>query len=296
MNTKLFGQFLLEKGYLDRDQLLHALKEQRSVNLRLGELAVATGVLSVTDVDTVHFRQMCNDEAFGEAAVALGLLTRPQVADLLHRQTADRKLLGQILLAFGYMDEATLERGLEEYAGQKAGEELALRQVFAESGCADVAPTALSVMARVFRRTMGSALSFRSLPSAEAMGDAGPVWSQSIALGDAGYVLGIQAEDADARALAAAVLDMEVDTLDELARDAVGEFLNIVTGHVCGNLDAPEASLRASPPVIQEPSAFLEEVCPEVVLRCDAGHVTFTYLVARTSAVAASATSATSAA
>lgn len=287
MNTKLFGQFLLEKGYLDRNQLLHALKEQHSVNLRLGELAVATGLLSVADVDTIHFRQMCNDEPFGEAAIALGLLTRAQVVELLHRQTADRKLLGQILLAFGYVDEPTLHRALGEYAGQRAGEEAALRQVFADSGCADVAGTALSVMARVFRRTVGSRLSFHSLAVGRSVLPGDPVWSQAIDLGEDRYVLGLQAAEADACVLAAAVLDMEVDELDELASDAVAEFLNIVTGHVCGNLDASGADLRASPPTVQDAAAFLLDVHPDVVLRCDAGHVTFNYIVTRTSSISA---------
>jgi CheY-specific phosphatase CheX len=281
VNTKLFGQFLLEKGYIDRHQLLRALKEQRACNLKLGELAVATGLLTVGEVDTIAFRQLCNDEPFGESAVALGLLSRGHLVELLHRQSADRKLLGQILLAFGDLDEATLQAALDAYVGQKAGEEAALRRIFDETECAAVAPTCVSVMGRVFQRTVGSALSFHSVPARRAMVAGDKVWSQVITRGSERWVLAVQIADAHARSVAEAVLDMPVEELDALALDAVAEFMNIVSGHVCGNLDGSRARVIASAPRVQTPPEFLASALPLVALRCDTGSLSFTYLIGR---------------
>ena len=49
MAAKFFGQFLLERGVIDAQQLLRALELQRASNPMLGEIAQAHGLLDALE-------------------------------------------------------------------------------------------------------------------------------------------------------------------------------------------------------------------------------------------------------
>lgn len=281
MNTKLFGQFLLEKGYVTREQLLHGLSEQRVSTRTLGDLAVATGMLSLQDVDAIHLRQHTRNEPFSQAAVQLGLLTEEQLAQLLHPQSAERLLLGQILLAFGYLTEKTLYEALAAHVTERDVDDSELLQHFRQSELREVGAVCVSVMRSVFKKTLQAPVSFQSIPAVKAVSAGQFVWSQALDHGPRRFELAVQFSDAEAVAVAQAVLGIPVESFDELARDSVNEFLNILTGHVCGNLDRSQGSVSACPPVCHRPEEYLAEATPDIALLCTSDELQFTYFLAK---------------
>lgn len=287
MSTKLFGQFLLEKGYVTREQLLHGLAEQRRVAGTLGDLAVAVGMISVEQLESIHRRQESAGEPFSMAAVRLGLLTEPQIAKLLHPQSAERLLLGQILLAFRYLDRKSLDEALRAHATEKGEDDFTLVRAFRQSGLVEIGPICTSVMKSVFRESLGGPLSYQAIPSVKAVSAGQAVWSQGISQGPERFILALQAAGGEACVIARSILGTPVKECDELARDAVGEFLNLVTGHVCANLRDARSSAWATPPLVHRPETFLAGARPGVALLCTSDEIQFTYMVARPLAAAA---------
>lgn len=281
MNTKLFGQFLLEKGYVSREQLLHGLAEQRACSRTLGDLAVATGMLTIHDVDAIHLRQHTANEPFSQAAVTLGLLTEEQLAQLLHPQSAERLLLGQILLSFGYLTQQTLYEALAAHVTEREVDDSELLKHFRQSTLVDVGAACVSVLRSVFKKTMSAPVSFQPIPAVKAVSAGQTVWSQAITHGEDRFALALQFSNVEAMAVAEAVLGMPVESFDELAEDAVGEFLNILTGHVCGNLDGSRGRVSAEPPAAHRPDAYLRGAAPDIALLCTSDEMQFTYLLAR---------------
>jgi hypothetical protein len=278
VNTKLFGQFLLERGYVTREQLLDGLEAQRSAAHSLGDLAVATGMLGVAEVDAINLLQHLENKPFSQAALELGLLTQRQLAELLHPNSAERLLLGQILLAFGHLDPTTLAEALEAHTAEGTDDDTVLMAGFRQSDLVAVGPTCVSVLRRIFTRTVRAPVSFRPLPATKAISASQTVWSQGVVQGGRPFLLALQVGEVDACVIATAVLGVRLHQLDDLARDAVGEFLNVVTGHVCANL---EAGASATPPRVQRPGEFLEGAAPGIALLCSSDETEFSLVLAR---------------
>lgn len=112
--TRFFGQFLLAEGYITAPQLLAALEYQEQFNARLGEYAVALGLLTLFDAQQIHARQVEKDLLFGQAALELQLLTKEQLRQVMAAQRNDHVLLGEALCKLGYVDQAVIARALAD--------------------------------------------------------------------------------------------------------------------------------------------------------------------------------------
>lgn len=86
MFSQLFGKYLVEQGVLGYADYREAVSEHLRVRAKLGTIAVADGLLTQGQVDTIHTLQKQNDMMFGDIAVEKGLLTPEQVEELLKKQ------------------------------------------------------------------------------------------------------------------------------------------------------------------------------------------------------------------
>ncbi|MBI2267162.1 MAG: chemotaxis protein CheX [Armatimonadetes bacterium] len=122
---RFFGQYLLEKGLLTREQLLNAINYQKSKVQRLGELALSKGFLTQEDLVRIHAEQQRTDMMFGELAVQLGLLSAAQLSELVTMQKASHIYLGQAITDLNYltMDQIELELRIYQEEESTAGAE-----------------------------------------------------------------------------------------------------------------------------------------------------------------------------
>lgn len=119
---RFFGQYLLEKGVLSREQLLEALARQRNKVEKIGELAVKRGYLKQEDVEKIHKEQQHTDLFFGQLAVKMGLLTEAQVYELLNIQRSNHVFLGEVIAELGYLSKSAVEEELKKFK-EEEGEE-----------------------------------------------------------------------------------------------------------------------------------------------------------------------------
>ncbi len=115
MYTQFFGNFLLEKNLITREQLLKAIEVQKGEQLRLGTLAIHAGLMTAAEVNHIHALQTHKDKRFGEIALELGYLTPVQIDKLLSSQKPSYLLLSQALVDLNYLSAETFEKAMEEY-------------------------------------------------------------------------------------------------------------------------------------------------------------------------------------
>ena len=118
MFTQFLGNYLLQKGIIDQNQLFAAMSRLSQSRLKLGTIAIHEGLMTASEVDECLYVQTREDKRFGEIAIERGYLSPQQVETLINQQTPDYVLLGQILVEDGAFDYAELERIMFDYKNE----------------------------------------------------------------------------------------------------------------------------------------------------------------------------------
>lgn len=249
MAAKFFGQFLLEAGLIDKDQLLEALQVQRDSNPMLGELAQARGWLTAAQAARINERQRAEDKRFGDIAGEMGLLTAGQVDQLLDEQKSRRKLFGEILVERGMLDRDQLDAALRAHQADRDDALRSLEHGLAGHRVADIAHVAIQTCARLFPRLLKAQCQFsRLLDDATALPDCAVTAHVRI---DAArpFAIGLACDARTATAAACGFLGVGGDECDDaLALDALGELVNVVMGYVVKDVVPEDAAYTATPP------------------------------------------------
>ncbi len=276
MNTKLFTQYLLERGLIDREQMLEVIEVGRSMNAGVDDIAVAIGLLTPADVHSIRWEQLQRDQPFERIAISLGLLTPSQLNTLTNRQRSRKILASQILLARGYVDFDDLMLAEYEYKQESIARSHELETLMAGADYGQVARITVSVLDRIYVRMMGTSLRIQDATTERPIEAQERLWTQEFSAGRASHEISLQMHESSALMIAEVVLGAQRPRFDDLVEDSVSEFLNIVSGHVCGNLEH-SGRVQAKPPRVTFGGELLNRHPDAIVLRCDSGDVRFCF-------------------
>jgi hypothetical protein len=259
MAAKFFGQFLLEKGVIDAAQLLRALEIQRTSNPALGELACARGMLTADQAQVINERQRSEDKRFGDIAQSMGLLTADEVGQLLDEQKSRRKLFGEILIEEGFVDRARLDDELRLHAADRDEANRSLDAIVATHQLGRRVGNSIATCNKLFPRLLRTQCQFSSVAD-----PASPPQVDAMALvrvaADRPLAIGMACDNATMQSMAQAFLSIPPEACDdELARDALGELVNMLMGYVVKDSLAEDANYRASPPDFDTPISALND-------------------------------------
>lgn len=248
MFTQFFGNFLLEKDLVTSQQLLHAIKEQNSVNLKLGVLAINAGYMTAKQVDKVHKMQMKIDKQFGNIAIEMGCMTDEQVLELLNSQKTGYLLLGQVLVDRGYITNSEFEKAIEEYKSKNKISNIDFTNLQSENmlkiienfynldGLDDAVlyTEYISLLFKNIVRFIGDDFTpLKSSPIEQVK--CRRLLYQTIE-GEFNLFISIEAKD-DVFVKFASRFSQEVYTIyDEYVKDSISEFLNLNNGIFCVNM------------------------------------------------------------
>lgn len=126
MTVKYFGEFLVEKGVIKQDVLVHALIEQMSKMPPLAQVSLDNNILNIDQLSLVFREQQDRKIDFVSACKSLGLWTEKVEVSLSKSMDEKRIPLGQILISKSAIDLKTLTHMLDEFLSQadvKAEEE-----------------------------------------------------------------------------------------------------------------------------------------------------------------------------
>lgn len=115
MYAQFFGNYLLSRNVITKEQLIHAMQKKSSEQVKLGTLAIHAGYMTASEVERIIILQTHQDKRFGELAIQEGYLTELQVAELLKTQNPDFLLLGQALLDDGIINHEQLQDLIIDY-------------------------------------------------------------------------------------------------------------------------------------------------------------------------------------
>lgn len=110
-----FGQFLIQNGAANAQQILAALDAQRRAAPYIGQIAVRTGMLDITRVLDVLDHQARTRLHFAEQARALGYLTEEQSLELRRKQKDEFVPIGEILVEHGVLTHKKLITFLRDF-------------------------------------------------------------------------------------------------------------------------------------------------------------------------------------
>ena len=266
MGVKFFGQYLIERGEVDADQVRAALDLMDAENRTIGELAVEGKLISKADADKVNAEQRHRDMPFGELAGEMGLLTEEQIDNLVQLQWRTRLRIGEALVRSGHLGKVRLEELLISYEEEQAPyriENLALPAGLDSNALApfvlDLFPNLLMRVARISTR-VGS-----GEPIAEPPGF--PVQVAVSVSGESGLVICLVGDEEFSRHLAAKVSGLDPEGLDmEMLLDGVGEFLNVLAGNAMAIAEQKGIAMELGPPQtgIDFESGFLFELAVNI--------------------------------
>lgn len=265
MSSRFFAQYILNQGVLTPEQVQEALEDGRSVQVKLGVLAINEKFLTAVQVEEIHRLQHMVDKRFGEIAIDEGYLSEEQLMILLAAQKNSHLNFGQTLVDKGFMNLEQLERVLEEYKRESNLDQ--------ESDLAilkDGIRTQLNLSQEdeevelyydyilLFLRAIVRFLDSSPLVIATVHEQKQDQWfaAQSMT-GDVILHSSFTADDKVLLELARRYSGEEIHEMDELALDSIGEFLNVTNGLFCINLSNAELELDLHPQSVTKNADFL---------------------------------------
>jgi|SRR5579859_2200443 len=115
MIARFFGQWLLENGIIDGEELLAGIACQERTNRKFGETAIALGLLGHEGLEMLRTAQRTEDLKLGELAVKLRLMTTEQVDQVLRAQANSHIRIGEALVETGAVSKEELARHLAAF-------------------------------------------------------------------------------------------------------------------------------------------------------------------------------------
>lgn len=263
MFSQYFGQYLLNTKYLSPEQLSDALAFERSVHVKLGVLAINSGMMTAAQVEEVHELQRKKDKRFGEIAIEQGYLTFSQLEDLLQIQGSRQLSLSQAVVDRGYMTLAELEVALDSYkkenklspeqweALQTVDYDQATRiflDFSKEGGLAETYYEYVSLILRNMVRFLNDIPVISKNTDFDGKAK-GWVVTQNI-IGEVDLYTALIAGDEALLEIASRYSQEELTEVDELAKDSLAEFLNLANGIFCVNASDKGTDLNLEPQCI----------------------------------------------
>ncbi len=250
--AKFFGQFLLERGRISREQLLEAVRHQSNVNVKLGTLAIDRGLLTVEQVKSLNQLQRRMDKKFGELAIDQGMLTRPQVEELLAQQKQDRLLLGEALVHKGYLALEELEDELRAFRKDQEGIAIGIHDLYRDHPNARVLEIFADLITKMMQRIADEIVRPGTCHSDLARARTHDFTICQGLRGSFSAVCCLSLTSDLLTRIASRMLDEGFREPDEVAQDGGKEFMNIVNGNVCASLSAIGLQSELEPPTIHD--------------------------------------------
>ena len=118
MFDQIFGNYLVSKNKLSKEQLDEIISQEKTVRVKMGLIAVAEKMMTQEQADEINQLQAIKDKRFGDLAVEKGYLTDEQIGVLLKKQGNIYMLFVQTTIDKGYMTLDDIEHALADYRSE----------------------------------------------------------------------------------------------------------------------------------------------------------------------------------
>ncbi len=228
MNSHYFAQYLLNTGVFSADEVQRLLAKAMEIQVQLPVLALRQGILSAGQIAPLA---ELSEADFAKAALKKALLTESQIRNLRESVTGESLRFAQVLLSEKLLDYVRLAELFSAY--EQDGNPLRVAVAKVADGMLEEELGAYGDYVELFMQSllrfmnMPAVIDVQSMPLDAEM--PAHIVSQRMG-GDLNLVGGIFAEDRVFAGLAARYSREDIKSVDDLAIDSLGEFLNVMNG------------------------------------------------------------------
>lgn len=277
MFSQYFGHYLLNRSLITNDELSKALELQHSVHVKFGVIAVDKSFMTSTQVDEVHEKQKQVDKRFGEIALELGYLTEEQVEALISHQKQGHLYLAQALVDLHIMTMDQFSEALNDYkkehslsddqfeAIRNGNIETLIENILIEKDV-DLQKKYgkyLSLFAKNMIRFIDDQV-YLELEENDNIEQGNWIVYQEV-IGESPLFTALNLQDDVLLHIASVYAEEEITEVDELAKDAISEFLNLHNGIYLVNMSNWGTELTMSPQKVVKSPNISGEFLPVTV-------------------------------
>ena len=257
MFGQLYGNYLMKKDLISKEQFEETIQHLKSVRVKLGLIAVAEKLITTEQAEELNHLQAKMDKRFGDIAVEKGYLTTDQVTHLLSLQGNPYLSFVQTITEKGFLSMGELEANLLSFQKEndftdsdlealKNGDTDSIVSIFTKhtsSMCEEITALAVRNLIRFINTEvyMEKAYSVTEYPFEHLA-------SQSLD-GNHNVFVGFSGKGNSLLSIANPYAKEEFSTVDEDAFDAVCEFLNCINGLFASKLSHEDIELDMLPPL-----------------------------------------------
>lgn len=259
----LLGNYMVEEGFMTKEQLEAIISAQERVRVKLGLIAVSEGMLTLDQAAAINRLQQGMDKRFGDIAIEKGYLTEAQVTNLLKMQGNDYLTFAQTLVDEGIvtmnkqqviLKDYQIENGFTntELEAVRSGDAEKIIPLFLPQGAdeyQEIVTIALKMLVRCVDRHAYPM--YGRLADAKEAGKLKTLVAQELT-GAEHWQSGIAGEEGGLCAVASAFAGEEYYEVNEDVQDAAGEFLNCVNGLFAAAKGMRNVELELMPPEFLE--------------------------------------------
>lgn len=254
MAVKFFGQFLVEKGIVSREELLAAIDLQERKNLKFGEMAVKMGYVTPADIDRAHRAQFSQDMKLGDILVALAVLSADELQGIIARQKETHLYIGEALVQVGALSSDKLQQHLQEFNEDQASYVSVGVELPAGVANGKTLEMTVDLTYKMITRVLGLPFRAEKCRTVSTIGSNFMVAALDLS-GDveARYLLSVSA--GVQKTVAKAILREESVENEpaEILEDSVMEFVNVVCGNVAAKASQMGKDISISTPATIRP-------------------------------------------
>ncbi|MCR4691008.1 MAG: chemotaxis protein CheX [Lachnospiraceae bacterium] len=260
MFDQVFGNYLVNTGYLSEEEFKDVLADKDKARVKLGVIAVTEKLMSSEQADEVNRLQAMMDKRFGDIAIEKGYLTDDQVGRLLKKQGNSYMIFVQTLLDKNLMSLDEVDTMLKHFQSVEGFSDSEMDDLV--SGDVDrtialylpdsdeLGTKHCGIAIRTFLRLIDSeAYVSKAHAVSEVKVDN---FAFQTLVGNPKIHAGFAGEDKALLNIAGPFGEEDFETVDLDALDAVGEFINCINGMFASDVSNNGIDVDMMPPEFHE--------------------------------------------
>lgn len=273
MFSNFFSEFLVNEQYLPREALKKARIMQRRALVNISGRALKACYMTPEEVQQVLSLQTRIDKPFGELAVLHGNLSEDQLHELLFKQCRGFLLFKDALVDMQILSVTEFEKALMHYK-EATGMSDAAFECFQHDGVREAVDFLLNINGsedtRLYREAFVCFMqnimhcidtAVRFDPACEVRDHPFEFLACQEIKGDQHMFTGFCGTNAGMCGFAGRFAGRRLTKLNELGRDAVGEFMNYCNGHLLGIIADKNPDITLTPQRIFEHGTISSRGC-----------------------------------
>jgi len=257
VGKRFFGEYLLEKHRITREQLLLAIGYQKSVNMTIEQICIQEALLDglnlLNEDDVAHINNILKvnlDKDIVQILLEEKLIPQDRLERARKYHQGNQIRIGEALIKVNALTAAELEEELQIFREEEAREVGLISGNLESAGNKDIVKHFIGYTAQIVEKILREEVKVKSCIPSTVDFIPNDYTIEQKARGDREVAFILNIPDTILLRVASAMYDRPIKTINAQTEDAVKEFLNIIDGNSLSHLSFLGTRLVSYPPEI----------------------------------------------